>query len=166
MTELSHFSKNGEARMVNVGDKDISVRRARASGHIVVSGETLARIREGGHKKGDVLGVARIAGIMAAKKTAELIPLCHNLNLSHVSVSFDALEDDMGARVECEAVVETVDKTGVEMEALVATQIALVTIYDMCKSMDRGMTISDIRLEEKSGGRSGHFIREGGSPKP
>ena len=119
--------------------------------------QTLQLIQQGGHKKGDVLGVARIAGIMAAKKTAELIPLCHPLSLSHISIEF-AL-DAANHLINCEATVETDGKTGVEMEALTAVQVALLTIYDMCKAVDRGMTLTNIGLVEKSGGKSGHWRR-------
>ena len=155
MATLSHFNKSGEAHMVDVGDKAATARRARASGHIVVNDEVMARLQDGSHKKGDVLGVARIAGIMAAKKTAELVPLCHPLSLSHVAVTFKLAD----ARVECDAVVETTSQTGVEMEALAAVQTALLTVYDMCKSVDRGMVINEVCLQEKSGGRSGHWQR-------
>lgn len=143
--------------MVDVGDKATTARKAVASGCILVNDEVLARIRDGDHKKGDVLGVARIAGIMAAKKTAELVPLCHPLSLSHVAVSFELADEP--ARVECAAVAETHGPTGVEMEALTAVQTALLTIYDMCKSVDRSMVIDRVRLQEKSGGRSGHWRR-------
>ena len=158
MSDFSHFNKRGEAHMVNVGDKEVTARRARASGRILVSDEVLRRIAEGDHKKGDVLNVARIAGIMAAKKTSELVPLCHPVSLSHVAVTFETAESP--SRVECEAVAETNSRTGVEMEALAAVQAALLTVYDMCKSLDRAMVIDRIRLEEKSGGRSGHWRRE------
>lgn len=158
MSDLSHFNKRGEAHMVDVGGKEVTARRARASGRILVSDEVLKRIRAGDHKKGDVLNVARIAGIMAAKKTAELVPLCHPVDLSHITVAFDALEEP--SRIECEATVETNSRTGVEMEALTAVQAALLTVYDMCKSLDRAMVIDRVRLEEKSGGRSGRWRRE------
>ena len=145
--------------MVDVGAKDVSHRVAVASGLITMQPETLELIRAGGHKKGDVLGVARIAGIMAAKKTAELVPLCHPLALTKVEVD---LQPDPGtSAVLCRSRVETRGQTGVEMEALTAVQVALLTVYDMCKAVDRGMTMSDIRLEEKSGGKSGDWSRGG-----
>ncbi len=137
--------------MVDVGGKPASRRRARAEGRIRMKPETLALIREGGHGKGDVLAVARIGAIMAAKKTAELIPLCHQLPLSAIAVEFELKPDEQA--VYCRASVETTAQTGVEMEALTAVQIALLTVYDMCKSVDRGMTLEGIRLLEKSGGR-------------
>lgn len=143
--------------MVDVGDKPASRRIAIAEGRIRMQAATMNLIVEGGHKKGDVLGVARVAGIMAAKKTAELIPLCHPLNLTHVDITLEA-EPSLHT-VYCRAHVETTGQTGVEMEALTAVQIALLTIYDMCKSVDRGMTIETVRLLEKSGGKSGHFVQ-------
>ncbi|MGH8611218.1 MAG: cyclic pyranopterin monophosphate synthase MoaC [Gammaproteobacteria bacterium] len=158
MTQLSHFNRHGEAHMVDVGAKPITHRLAKAEGRIRMQQETLRQILEGCHKKGDVLAVARIAGIMAAKKTAELIPLCHPLTLTRVEVSLEPRED--GPAIHCLARVETDAKTGVEMEALTAVQITLLTVYDMCKSTDRGMTITDVRLLEKSGGKSGVWRRE------
>ena len=155
---LTHFNRQGDARMVNVGAKAVTERRAVAEGRILMRPETLALILEGGHKKGDVLGVARIAGIQAAKKTAELVPLCHPLALSAVELRFEPRERP--ASVRCEAEVRTAGQTGVEMEALTAVEVALLTIYDMCKAVDRGMTLTDIRLREKSGGASGHWVRE------
>lgn len=143
--------------MVDVADKAISHRRAVAGGQIVMQPATLALIEQGGHKKGDVLGVARLAGIMAAKKTAELIPLCHPLALTHVNLDFTV--DSAAHCVRCVATVETDGKTGVEMEALTAVQIALLTIYDMCKAVDRGMIMENISLLEKSGGKSGDWRR-------
>lgn len=157
MNKLTHFNAEGEAHMVDVAAKDISHRRAVARGEIQMRAQTLQLIAEGGHKKGDVLGVARIAGIMAAKKTAELIPLCHPLSLTHISIEFHL--DSQASLVECRATAETDGKTGVEMEALTAVQLALLTIYDMCKAVDRGMTLSNIELMEKSGGKSGHWQR-------
>lgn len=157
MSELSHFNAAGHARMVDVGGKPESVRRAVAEGRIRMRDETLALIREGGHRKGDVLGVARIAGIMAAKKTADLIPLCHTLALTRVEIDFDT--GLQPAAVGCRASVETRAQTGVEMEALTAVQIALLTVYDMCKSVDRGMLIEAVGLVEKSGGQSGSWQR-------
>jgi cyclic pyranopterin phosphate synthase len=158
MTKLTHFNAEGEAHMVDVGDKAQTRRIAVAEGWIAMRPETLELILAGGHKKGDVLGVARIAGIMAAKRTADLIPLCHPLMLSRVELDFRP--DPAQPRVHCQATVETHGQTGVEMEALTAVQIALLTIYDMCKAVDRGMTLGDIRLREKQGGKSGHWQRE------
>jgi len=161
MSELTHFNAAGEAHMVDVGDKATSVRRAVAEGRILMQAETLARIRQGGHKKGDVLGVARVAGIMAAKKTADLIPLCHPLALTRVEIDLNT--DTEAAAVTCRAIVETCGQTGVEMEALTAVQVTLLTIYDMCKAVDRGMTIDKVQLLEKLGGKSGHWQRTAAS---
>ena len=158
MAEFTHFNKHGEARMVDVGGKDATSRRAVAEGRILMSRDTLAGIAGATHRKGDVLGVARVAAIMAAKNTSDLVPLCHPLPLSAITVDFESVAEPPS--VACRARVETHAKTGVEMEALAAVQIALLTIYDMCKSADRGMTISDVRLMEKAGGRSGHWRRE------
>ena len=141
--------------MVDVGDKDVTRRRARAGGRIAMQSSTLELIRSGGAKKGDVLGVARIAAIQAAKRTAELIPLCHALPLTRVAVEF-AL-DSAACAVEIEVSAETLDRTGVEMEALTAAAVGLLTIYDMCKAADRSMRIDGVRLLEKAGGLSGHF---------
>lgn len=152
---LSHLNSAGEAHMVDVGDKAVIRRVAVAEGRIHMQADTLTMIAEGTHAKGDVLAVARIAGIMAAKKTAELVPLCHPLTLTHVSV--ELTPDHANRWVNCQARTETRDQTGVEMEALTAVQIALLTIYDMCKAVDRGMRIEAVRLLEKSGGRSGHW---------
>ena len=160
MSELTHFNAAGEAHMVDVGEKDDSARRAIASGRIVMAPETLARIRQGDNGKGDVLGVARIAGIMAAKRTSELIPLCHTLLLTRVEVDLQT-ENDPPA-ISCLATVESRGRTGVEMEALTAVQIALLTVYDMCKAVDKGMTIEQVRLEEKTGGKSGRWKRTTG----
>lgn len=157
MSKLTHFNRRGEAHMVDVGAKDATHRVAIAEGRISMDVTTLALIQDGGHKKGDVLGTARIAGIMAAKKTSELVPLCHPLSLTHVEVNLRA-ETDPSA-VHCDARVETRGQTGVEMEALTAVQIALLTVYDMCKAVDRGMTMSDIRLLRKTGGKSGEWQR-------
>lgn len=156
--QLTHFNAQGDAHMVDVGDKPVTHRRARAEGSIVMAPETLAMVLLGQHRKGDVLGIARIAGIMASKRTADLVPLCHPLALTAVEVEFDCRRDEH--RILCSAVVETRGQTGVEMEALTAVQVALLTIYDMCKAVDRGMTMTDIRLLEKAGGRSGHWTRE------
>ena len=155
---LSHLNQRGEAHMVDVGDKSISARSAIAEGYISMAQETLALINDQGHAKGDVLAVARIAGIMAAKRTSELIPLCHPLALTKVEIIFENHDTAKGVR--CQAVAETRERTGVEMEALMAVQTSLLTIYDMCKAVDRGMTIHTVRLLEKSGGRSGHWRRD------
>jgi cyclic pyranopterin monophosphate synthase len=151
--QFTHFDAAGQAQMVDVGGKDVSKRVARAAGRILMLPETLALIREGKASKGDVLGVARIAAIQAAKRTAELIPLAHPLPLTHVAVEF-RLDADA---VAIEVTAETLDRTGVEMEALTAASVGLLTVYDMCKAVDRGMRIEGIHLVEKSGGRSGHF---------
>lgn len=158
MAELTHFNAAGVAHMVDVGDKSETHRVAVAEGWIYMQPDTLARIRQGDHKKGDVLGIARVAGIMAAKKTSDLIPLCHPLALTRVDL--ELTPEDNPAAVRCQATVETHGKTGVEMEALIAVQIALITIYDMCKAVDRGMTLDNIRLLEKRGGKSGHWRRQ------
>lgn len=150
---LTHFDERGQAHMVDVGAKAATARLARAGGHIDMLPATLELVRAGGHKKGDVLGIARVAAIMAAKRTSDLIPLCHPIALTRVAVEF-AL-DERG--VACEAVAETVGQTGVEMEALTAVNVALLTIYDMCKAVDRGMVISGVRLLEKKGGKSAHW---------
>ena len=157
--QLNHFNQRGDVHMVDVGDKNVSQRVAVAEGFISMQLETLTRIIEGEHKKGDVLGVARIAGVMAAKKTAELIPLCHLLQLFHVDIELNV--DQPSKRVHCSATVKTAGQTGVEMEALTAVQISLLTIYDMCKAMDRGMTMTDIRLVSKRGGKSGDWAAAG-----
>jgi cyclic pyranopterin phosphate synthase len=158
MSKLTHFNAAGQAHMVDVGGKPASARRAVAAGRILMQPETLARIIQGDHGKGDVLGVARVAGIMAAKKTADLVPLCHPLMLTRVDI--DLRTESQPACVTCLATVETRGQTGVEMEALTAVQIALLTVYDMCKAVDRGMTIDQVRLVEKSGGKSGQWRRD------
>jgi len=158
MSKLTHFNQAGEAHMVDIADKSPSARRAIASGRIVMQPETLELIEQGGHKKGDVLGVARVAGIMATKRTADLVPMCHPLSLTHVAVEFTTDSDQ--SAIECTVTAETTGQTGVEMEALTGVQITLLTIYDMCKAVDRGMVISDVRLLEKSGGKSGHWKRD------
>jgi cyclic pyranopterin phosphate synthase len=158
MNKLSHFNQQGDAHMVDVGQKPSTHRVAVAGGHIEMQPETLELIIKGSHKKGDVLGIARVAGIMAAKKTSELVPLCHPLSLSHIEIDLSC--DSTENKVICTAQVETTGQTGVEMEALTAVQITLLTIYDMCKAIDRGMVMSDIRLLEKSGGKSGIWKRE------
>lgn len=145
--------------MVDVGQKAITQRVAVTTGYIDMLAETLALIQSGEHKKGDVLSIARIAGIMASKRTADLIPLCHPLPITHVELNFTT--DTENNRIHCHTLVKTIGQTGVEMEALTATQIALLTIYDMCKAVDRGMSINQVRLEEKSGGKSGHWLRSG-----
>jgi cyclic pyranopterin phosphate synthase len=157
MAKLTHLDESGAARMVDVGAKDVTAREAIAEGLIRMQPETLRLIIEGGHKKGDVLAVARVAGIMAAKKTAELIPLCHAIPLTAVDIELTA--DEKRSAVFCRATVRTQAQTGVEMEALIAVEIALLTIYDMCKAVDRGMTLTDIGLISKSGGRSGDWRR-------
>ncbi len=154
MTNFTHFDAAGRAAMVDVSDKEATVRVAIARGRIVMAPETLARIIEGQVGKGDVLGVARLAGIMAAKRTAELIPLCHPLMLSKVSVELTPAAPDA---VEIEAMVKLTGQTGVEMEALTAVTVAALTVYDMCKAADRGMRIEAVRLVHKSGGKSGEF---------
>jgi len=157
MSKLTHINSRGEASMVDVGDKPVTRRVAVAEGFIGMQDETLKLIVEGRHKKGDVLGVARIAGIMAAKKTADLIPLCHPVSLSHIEIELTV--EEAVNRIHCTARAETRHQTGVEMEALTAVEICLLTIYDMCKAVDRGMTIDAVRLLEKSGGRSGTWKR-------
>ncbi len=157
MTELTHVNAQGEARMVNVGHKDDSEREAVARGRVVMKPTALKQIRTNSLKKGDVLAVARVAGIMAAKKTPDLIPLCHPILLSHITIDFDLSADNA---IGITARVKSTGKTGVEMEALVATSVAALTIYDMGKSVDRGMTVTDIYLESKSGGKSGVYRRK------
>lgn len=158
MTDLTHFDASGQAHMVDVGAKDSTHRIALTSGHIRMLPETLQLILQGGHKKGDVLGIARIAGIMAAKKTSNLVPLCHPLALTRITIDFTP--DETNSLIHCDARVETRGQTGVEMEALCAVQVALLTIYDMCKAVDRGMSIEQVRLEQKSGGKSGRWVRD------
>lgn len=157
MTDLSHIGPDGAARMVNVSSKVETERYARAAGCIRMRVETLAAIRENGVGKGDVLAVARVAGVMAAKRTAELVPLCHPVSLTDVQITFVLDEDLPGVRTECTA--RSVGRTGVEVEAVTAVSVTLVTIYDMVKGVDRGVVISDILLLEKGGGRSGHWSR-------
>jgi cyclic pyranopterin phosphate synthase len=160
-SDLTHFDDSGASRMVDVGDKPSTSRTARASGRVVMQPATLARIQQRGFAKGDVLEVARLAGIMAAKQTGNLIPLCHSLPIDAITINF-SFPDDKCVAIESE--VKVTAKTGVEMEALTAVSIAALTIYDMCKAIDRGMTIERTRLEEKSGGKSGHFVRENQPP--
>ncbi len=154
-SNLTHFDQTGQAHMVDVGGKSVTQRKATASGYIEMQPETLALIEQGDHKKGDVLGIARVAGIMATKRTADLIPLCHPLALTHASIKFEI--DSKLNRVVCELTCQTNGQTGIEMEALTGVQIALLTIYDMCKAVDRGMVIGDVRLLHKSGGKSGEW---------
>jgi len=153
---LTHFDSKGQAQMVDVAAKDVTHRVARAGGSIRMQPQTLALIAGGSASKGDVIGVARVAGIQAAKRTAELIPLCHPLPITRVAVEFEL--DRVANAVHCQAQVETLGRTGVEMEALTAVQVALLTVYDMCKAVDRGMVMTDIRLLEKLGGKSGHWL--------
>jgi cyclic pyranopterin phosphate synthase len=157
MSKLTHFDEQGQAHMVDVGAKDYTHRVAVTSGHIRMQQDTLKLILQGGHRKGDVLGIARVAGIMAAKKTPDLVPLCHPLALTRIAIDFEI--DESSNRILCRTRVETRGQTGVEMEALCATQVALLTIYDMCKAVDRGMVIGEVRLEEKAGGKSGAWHR-------
>ncbi len=157
MNKLTHLGESGDARMVDVGAKPVTEREAVAEGTIRMQPETLALILGGGHKKGNVLAVARVAGIMAAKKTAELIPLCHPIPVTAIEVELTPQSDT--SSMYCRARVRTQAQTGVEMEALMAVEIALLTIYDMCKAVDRGMEITGIRLVSKSGGKSGTWTR-------
>ncbi len=157
MSELTHFNQKGDAHMVDVGDKATTHRIAIAEGIITMQAQTLSLLQQGGHKKGDVLGIARTAGIMASKHTADLIPLCHPLPLTHVEVNFDIDAD--ASCIRCQAKTETHGQTGVEMEALTAVMISLLTIYDMCKAVDRGMVMTNIGLIHKSGGESGKWSR-------
>lgn len=166
MSELTHFDPQGASRMVAIGDKEITTRLARASGRVHMDRSTLVLIRDRKLSKGDVLEVARLAGIMAAKRTADLIPLCHPLPLESVTLDF-AFPDDEHLAIE--ATVSVTGRTGVEMEALTAVSVAALTVYDMCKAVDRSMVVEQVQLEEKSGGRSGHFRRgsskdSGGKP--
>jgi cyclic pyranopterin phosphate synthase len=158
MNPLTHFDSSGQAHMVNVGDKPNTHRIAIATGSISMLPATFDLVEAGNHKKGDVLGIARIAGIQASKKTSDLIPLCHPLALSHVSLQFEL--DRKTSSIRCQVQAETTGPTGVEMEALTAVQVALLTIYDMCKAVDRGMVMGDVKLLEKSGGKSGTWVAE------
>ena len=157
MTELSHVNASGEARMVDVSGKPDAARQAVASGGVTMKTETLEQVRANSLKKGDVLAAARVAGIMAAKRTPDLIPLCHTILLDSVTVDFDLSTKD---RIDITATARSTGKTGVEMEALVAVSVAALTVYDMCKAIDRAMTITDVRLESKSGGQSGDYRRK------
>lgn len=158
MSKLTHLDEQGAARMVDVADKAITSREAVAEGRILMEPQTLAMILDGEHPKGDVLAVARVAGIMAAKKTHELIPLCHALNLSSVKLAFTPEQDPCAVHIEARC--RLAGQTGVEMEALTAVTVAALTLYDMCKAVDKGMTITGVRLLEKKGGRSGHWRAE------
>ena len=155
---LTHFDSAGRAQMVDIADKAITHRIAIARGTIRMKPETLALVREGTAKKGDVIGIARIAAIQGAKRTADLIPLCHPIALTRIGVDFEL--DEAGNAVHCTATVECEGRTGVEMEALTAVQVGLLTVYDMCKAVDRGMTIGDVRLVQKHGGKSGSFVAD------
>lgn len=155
---LTHFDDQGASRMVDVGDKPVTQRMAKASARVRMAEATLQLVQSGSGKKGNVLEVARLAGIMAAKRTDELIPLCHSLPLDAVVISFDFPDSQT---IAISAIARVTAKTGVEMEAMIAASIAALTIYDMCKAVDRGIVIEQVRLEEKSGGRSGHFVRGG-----
>jgi cyclic pyranopterin phosphate synthase len=157
--KLSHLDESGAARMVDVGAKADTERIAVAGGEVIMQPETLRLIRDGAIKKGDVLTVARIAGIMAAKRTSELIPLCHPLALAHIDVTLTL--DEPGSRVVIQAAARTIGKTGVEMEALTAATVAALTVYDMAKAVDRGMRINNVRLLEKHGGKSGDYVADG-----
>ena len=152
---LTHFNEAGDAHMVDVGDKAVTHRIAVAGGSISMQPETFEMVCSGTHKKGDVLGIARVAGIMAAKRTSDLVPLCHPIGLTRVEVRFHT--DEKAHEVLCEVQAETRSQTGVEMEALIGLQVALATVYDMCKAVDRGMRINNVRVLEKSGGKSGDY---------
>jgi cyclic pyranopterin phosphate synthase len=158
MSELTHFNRDGEAQMVDVGEKAVTHRVAIAEGTIRMQPQTLSLIQQGGHKKGDVLGIARTAAIMASKRTADLVPLCHPLPLTHAGLTFTVNPE--ASSITCEAKTETRGQTGVEMEALTMVQVALLTIYDMCKAVDRSMVMTEIRLLHKSGGQSGEWNHE------
>ena len=162
MPHLTHFDAQGQAHMVDVAAKPATHRIAVASGRIDMLPTTLVLIESGTSKKGDVLGIARIAGIQAAKRTSDLIPLCHPIALTRVAVEFVVVQPNIGqtAHIKCKSTAETVGPTGVEMEALTAVQVALLTIYDMCKAVDRGMVINDVKLNEKHGGKSGSFVAD------
>ena len=157
MGEFTHFDAGGAARMVDVGEKPVSARVARASAEVAMRPETLTLIRQGGHKKGDVLAVARLAGIMAAKRTGELIPLCHPLPLDGATIEFQFVNEQL---LGIEATVRCTGRTGVEMEALTAASVAALTVYDMCKAVEKGMRIESVRLLEKRGGKSGDWRAE------
>ncbi len=156
MSELTHFDDQGRSRMVDVSGKSATLREARASGEMRMQAATLERVQQGTLSKGNVLEVARLAGIMAAKRTGDLIPLCHPLGLDSVEISFTFIDQQ---RLGIEATAKVWGRTGVEMEAMTAVSVAALTVYDMCKAIDRGIEILNLRLEEKSGGKSGHYIR-------
>ena len=156
MSELSHLNSSGEARMIDIGKKEDTAREAVARGRVLMKPATLEQIKTAGLKKGDVLAVARVAGIMAAKKTPDLIPLCHPIQIDNISIDFDLSGND---RIDITATAKSTGKTGVEMEAMVAASVTALTIYDMCKSVDREMTIKEIYLESKKGGKSGTYRR-------
>jgi len=158
MTQLSHVDDQGRVRMVDTGSKQITLRRAVASARVLMTGDTVAALREHRTPKGDPLEAARLAGIMAAKRTSDLIPLCHPLPITHIDVH--ATVEDYGVSLEAE--VSTNAQTGVEMEALTAVSVAALTVYDMCKALEKGMTITDVRLESKTGGKSGDYRRQSG----
>ncbi len=160
--KLTHFDESGQAHMVDVGAKAVTHRTATAQGFIRMHPETFRLIASGTAKKGDVIGIARIAAIMASKKTSELVPLCHPLPLTRVAADFELHEE--ASSVVCRVTCETYGKTGVEMEALTAVEVGLLTIYDMCKAVDRGMVLSDIRLLDKDGGKSGHWVTDSAAP--
>ena len=164
MSELTHFDAAGQAHMVDVSAKAETHRVARASGTIRMRPETLMLIESGSATKGDVIGVARIAAIQGAKRTAELVPLCHPIAITRIAVEFEVVRADNGLR--CTAQVETFGRTGVEMEAMTAVQVGLLTVYDMCKAVDRGMVIGDVRLLEKRGGKSGDWQADAGEAAP
>lgn len=163
VSNFSHFDEHGASRMVDVSEKPVTSRSARATGLVRMAAETLSLIRDRKLSKGDVLEVARLAGIMAAKRTGDLIPLCHPLGLDAVSIEFGFDGDRL---LTIAATARVAARTGVEMEALTAVSVTALTVYDMCKSVDRSMTIEQVRLEEKSGGRSGHYLRESESSEP
>jgi cyclic pyranopterin phosphate synthase len=156
LSPLTHFDAQGQAHMVDVAGKDVTHRVARASGTITMKPETFALVAEGRAKKGDVIGIARIAAIQGAKRTADLVPLCHPLPITRVAVDFEL--DAVQSLVRCTAQVETLGRTGVEMEALTAVQVGLLTVYDMCKAVDRGMVMGDVKVLEKHGGKSGSWV--------
>ena len=164
MSELTHFDADGQAHMVDVSAKAETHRVARASGTIRMRPETLMLIESGNAKKGDVIGIARIAAIQGAKRTSELVPLCHPIAITRIAVEFEVVRADHALR--CTAQVETLGRTGVEMEALTAVQVGLLTVYDMCKAVDRGMVIGDVRVLEKRGGKSGDWQADAGGAAP
>jgi cyclic pyranopterin phosphate synthase len=163
MKKFTHLDEHGRTKMVDVTDKKVTQREAKARGTVLMSPETFRKIMAGGIAKGDVLEVAKVAGIMGAKKTAEIIPMCHPLNITNVEITFNPIEKKHC--IEIEARVKLKGQTGVEMEALVAVSTTALTIYDMCKAVDREMVISDIHLVEKKGGKSGHFVRSKNPPR-